>query len=177
MAEPDHPDVPWQPKNLPPAHELRASITAFKERLKICTEAHARRCFAELLAIFEPNTKPSGDEIRLRFAAYFNACSDMSDDIWSRAKEECIRTLKWMPKPAEFRQAAGRRFERLHWGLARCEKMLEEAEKAQAVPFKPEPRAIRLKTMRDVFGKTGDMERATKYERLLATVENREPSL
>lgn len=113
----------------------------------------------------------------MRFAAYFNACCDMPDDVWSRAKDECIRTLKWMPKPAEFRQAAGQRFERLHFGLARCEKELEASMAKQKAPFIAEPLIVRLRTMRDAYGRLDDKERVAKYERLLAKEENREPAL
>lgn len=138
------------------------------------TPTFAKQCLAKMLVAFEPNTKLSADDMRLRAMVWLEACGDLNDGLWAEATAEAIKGLKWMPKPSEFRELVEPRRTEARKGKERLQAMLGVIDKPQAV-FKPEPYAVRLRSMRDSFRKVGDIGKAAHYEKSLAAHEKREP--
>ena len=124
---------------------------------------------------FEPNAKPSGDETRLRMAVWLEACGDLNDALWADATSEAIQTMKWMPKPAEFRALVAPQLDRARMRKYRLEKMAEALKKGENKPFVREPGDVRIRGMRDSFRKLGNIFKAAGYERDLARMEGRQP--
>jgi hypothetical protein len=170
--------MPWQmPDRLPTPGDLRDAITRCHRTLDgRVSPAFARQCFAKMVTAFEPNAKPSGDETRLRMAVWLEACGDMNDALWADATTEAIQTMKWMPKPAEFRALVTPQIDKARKRKERLLKMLQPGmATAAANPFVKEPTAVRLRGMRDSFRKVGSEAKAAIYERELAKEEGRDP--
>lgn len=171
----------WEPGivglKLPKPQELRAGIQALEAmRAQTVTPAFARQCLAKLMVAFEPNTKLSAEETKMRAAVWLEANGDLPDELWAEGTTAAIKTLKWMPKPAEFRELVIDRIRRDADRLRKLERMLEEADKIDpAKPFRSEPLDVRLRCMRDSFRKIGDLAKAAKYECDLAKHEKRAP--
>lgn len=167
----------WQPPaKLPTVHDLRDAIARCNATIEgRVTPAFAKQCFAKMAMAFEPNTKLTGDETRLRLSVWLEACGDLNDALWADATAEAIRSLKWMPKPAEFRELVASQLAKARQRRERLRKMLDGASKPAVVPFVKESATVRLRSMRDSFRKHGDEVKAASYERSLAVAENREP--
>lgn len=167
--------MPWQmPATLPTPADIREAITRCNRTIEgRVSPAVARQCFAKLVTAFEPSAKPSGDETRLRLAVWLEACGDLNDALWIEATAEAIQTLKWMPKPAEFRALVAPQVDRARQRKYRLEKMA--FAKTTPKPFVHEPEQVRIKGMRDSFRKVGNLIKASLYERDLAVIEGREP--
>lgn len=170
--------MPWQPPaRLPPIGDIRAAM----DRCDLTLLGHvspavARQCFAKLAMAFEPGTKLTGDETRLRMSVWMEACGDLNDALWIDATTQAIQSLKWMPKPAEFRALVAPQIDLARKRRRRLEAMEEAARRPPAAqPFVREPDEVRIRGMRDSFRKVGDMFKAAKYERMLARDEKREP--
>lgn len=82
-------------------------------------------CLARLLAVFEPGTKATAPELRLRVLAWRDACGDIPGDLFQKAAQICATSLKWMPKPVELRQAVAVELERRAMAILRVRQMLE----------------------------------------------------
>jgi hypothetical protein len=184
LCEQQHPDVPWQvPAKLPPRNDLLSAIAEMERLIRErVTPAYAKQCIAQLMVAFEPNTKLSADETRLRAMVWIEANGDLCDGLWREATQECIRTLKWMPKPSEFRAAVEHRVTSARRYLDKLKAMLE-AHNRPAEQFQPEPRVDRLRGDINRWRKFGDcvMGRdlkatAIRSEIELAALENREPA-
>ena len=169
--------MPWQmPAKLPTPGDIREAITRCNRTLEgRVSSAFARQCFAKLVTAFEPNAKPSGDETRLRMAVWLEACGDLNDALWADATSEAIQTMKWMPKPAEFRALVAPQLDRARMRKYRLEKMAEALKKGENKPFVREPEDVRIRGMRDSFRKLGNIFKAAGYERDLARMEGRQP--
>lgn len=177
ILDEEHPDLPWQPPaKLPTLHDLRDAIQRCDLTLEgRVTAALAKQCFAKLLMAFEPNAKLSGDETRLRISVWIEACGDLNDALWLDATSQAIQTMKWMPKPAEFRALVSPQIDKARKRKERLRTMLDLLGKPVEKPFVREPWAVRLRGMRDSFRKVGDTFKAAGYERDLAKEEGREP--
>ncbi len=81
-------------------------------------------CLAALLVAFEPNTRLSAEATRLRLEVWRQATADLGNGLWEEATEMAVRSLKWMPRPAEFRDLVRRKLEARLQRLRRCEQML-----------------------------------------------------
>lgn len=169
--------MPWQmPAKLPTPGDIREAITRCNRTLEgRVSSAFARQCFAKLVTAFEPNAKPSGDETRLRMAVWLEACGDLNDALWADATSEAIQTMKWMPKPSEFRAMVSPQLDRARTRKYRLEKMADAAAKGENKPFVREPYEVRIRGMRDSFRKVGNIFKAAGYERDLARLEGRAP--
>lgn len=175
VDEPEHPDVPWKPKAIGTVSDLRAALFRVETLLSgRVTEAYAKQCFAKLMVAFEPNTKLSGDETRMRMAVWLEANGDLPDELWAEATSEAIRGLKWMPKPGEFRDLAVPHIHRAKLRVSRIKAMIN-AHAQGDMPYERDPWEVRIKTMRDTFRRIGNVARASMYERQLAEHEGREP--
>ena len=178
LLDTDHPDLPWQPPaKLPTLADIRDAIARVDRTLVgNVSSAVARQCFAKLAMAFEPGTKLSGDEARLRMAVWLEACGDLNDALWIAATSEAIQTLKWMPKPAEFRALVAPQLDLARKRRRRLEAMADAARKPPVqAGFVRESDEVRIRGMRDSFRKVGDLFKAAGYERSLAHMEGREP--
>ena len=173
-SAPDHPDVAWtRPAALPPAADLERALALLQDEGRT-TEAHVAACFARLVMAFEPNTKLTAEQTRLRLAVWLEANGDLGDALWSAATLEAIRSATWMPRPAEFRKLVQDRLDERARRLQCCRAMLEARRTAgRPQPFRREPEPVRVRTSRDVFRRLGDVVRAAHYERRLAELERR----
>lgn len=177
ILDEEHADLPWQPPaKLPTPHDIRDAIQRCDLTLEgRVTPAFARQCFAKLTMAFEPNTKLSGDDTRLRVAVWIEACGDLNDALWADATGQAIQTMKWMPKPAEFRSLVSPQLDRARKRKERLRKMQDLLANPVEKPFVREPLPVRLRGMRDSHRKVGNTFKAASYERYLASVEDREP--
>ncbi len=173
LKESDHPDIPWAPPaTLPPPNDLLAALRTLEGRMHPLSERVLLACFAHLVAIFEPGTKIGQQETNLRLAAWKAACGDIPDDLFQKATELACSSLKWMPKPVELRELVAAQLERRTGAIARVKQMMTAAP--EQGPFKAEPLAVRVRSMRDSFKNVGKILKAAQYERELAGMENRE---
>lgn len=177
LLDVEHADLGWQaPATLPTQHDLRDAIQRCNNTLDgQVTPAHARQCFAKLIMAFEPTSKLTGDETRLRMSVWLEACGDLNDALWTDATTQALQTLKWMPKPAEFRALVSGQIDVARRRMNRLVKMLDLVGRPVAKPFTREPEGVRLRAMVNSFRKVGDLSKAAQYERRLAAEENREP--
>lgn len=171
-----HPNLGWRPPaRLPTPADLRNAIAGCERLLSArATPAFAKQCIAKLMVAFEPNTKLTADETRLRATIWLEANGDLCDGLWAEATAAAIRGLKWMPKPSEFRELVEPRLDGARRHLPRLKEMLE-AHSKPAAPFVPEPWDVRIRGLRDSWRKVGNVGRAAQYERQLAEHEKREP--
>lgn len=177
ILDDEHPDLPWQPPSkLPTIGDLRDAIHRCALTLEgTVTPAVARMCFAKLVMAFEPGSKLSGEETKLRMAVWLEACGDMNDALWIDATTQAIQTLKWMPKPAEFRALVSHQLDQARKRRRRLEGMLEMARQPpRQAKFLPESDEVRTRGLRNSFRKVGDLFKAAQYERNLAAMEKRE---
>lgn len=157
-------------------HDLRDAIRRCDLTLDgRASPAFVRQCLAKLLMAFEPNTKLSGDETKLRISVWLEACGDLNDSLWADATAQAIQTMKWMPKPAEFRALVAPQLDRARKRKDRLRTMLDLLANPIAAPFVKEPLAVRLRGMRDGYRKIGKEAKAADLERALAKEENRQP--
>jgi len=171
-----HPDVPWTPpETLPPLVDLREAVRVLGSRLEPCPINHAKRCFADMLALFEPNTRANIDEMRLRFASFFDATNNIPEDLWTEATAECKRILKWFPKPVEFWDTINAKYRERELLLQRSRGMMETLEaQGKNVAFIGEPLAVRVATLLRWARVHGDQAKIARYEAELAVLEGRE---
>jgi hypothetical protein len=129
----DHPDVPWRPPVvLPPADALRVALAMLTA--PPADDRTIAACLAALVVAFEPNTRLSAEATRLRFEVWKEANGDLGNALWNEATERAIRSLRWMPKPAELRDQV--RFVLAARALRRrrCEQMLAEIARRARTP-------------------------------------------
>jgi hypothetical protein len=156
-----HPDAGLVlPSALPAKADLEQAERIMAERLRPVEEQDAKRCFAKLLTTFEPNTKLGGPETKIRFVAWLEALRDVPGDLWAKATDNCIASLEWMPKPAQFRaQVDGEIAER-----ARQARLLKDLKAATGQPFVREPPEVRLRGLIQSYRKIGNERRAKELE-------------
>ncbi len=158
-----HPDAGIVlPSNLPSKADIEQAERILRQRMQPVEEHEAKRCFAKLLATFEPLTKLGGLETKVRFVAWFDALKDIPGDLWQKATEGCCTSLEWMPKPVQFRaQIDDVLAERL-----RQTRALEELAKGakNATPYVREPADVRLRSMIASYRRVGNERRAQELE-------------
>lgn len=170
-----HPDVPWTPPaTLPSAAELRLALEILDGQGQT-GERHAGFCLAKLVMAFEPNTKLTAEQTKLRLAVWLEANGDLGDELWSIATLSAIQGSQWMPKPAEFRKLVQARFDERQRRSERCRAMLDAVGGKGPKPFQREPEPVRVRTSRDAFRRIGNIAKAALYERRLAEIETRAP--
>ena len=124
---------------------------------------------------FEPNTKLTSEQTRLRLAVWLEANGDLGDELWSIATLAAIQGSQWMPKPAEFRKLVQARFDERQRRKERCRAMLDALGGQGPKPFQREPVPVRVRASRDAFRRIGNIAKAALYERRLAEIETRAP--
>lgn len=161
----EHPDVPWQlPAALPLLSDLRAGIAILEVHAAPVSQKHAAWCLAKLVMAFEPNTKLTAEETRLRLSVWLEANGDMGDALWSEATLAAIQGSKWMPKPGEFRALVEVKLAARAKRMKRCQAMMAAHGQGPGVPEeKPiETRLGRLEHTRSIYQRMGrrlDIER------------------
>jgi hypothetical protein len=171
----DHADLPRKlPDKLPPTDDLRRGIGMLQAQLQPVDRNHAMQCLSKLVVGF--NERRTADESKLLLEVWLEANGDLPADLWSAGTRELLRAHKFgMPKPVHLREAVEAQFRERNTALRRAQEMLDVAnEKPKAQGFVPEPRNIRLRSMRDSFVKVGKVHKAACYERELAGIEGRE---
>ena len=172
---PPHPDIPWRPAGaLPGAGELSEALAQLEGEAAPATPRHAAACLARLTLAFEPNTRLSADAADLRLQVWLEACADLGDALWSEATRLSVQTLKWMPKPAEFRALVDASLARRAARLARCRQLLAMAEGrreegARRLASRPE----RMRDVIRLYRKHGRSADAERVQRALETLEKR----
>lgn len=172
----DHPDVPWTPPAVPPAtSDLRVALQLLEAEAAPATPKHVAWCLAKLMMAFEPATKVSPEDSKLRAAVWMEACGDLGDALWSSATMAALQGSKWMPKPAEFRAYVSVKLEERSKRIARCKAMLSGLAQQPEAPkaFVAEPDDVRIRHLRDSMRRVGNMGRAVMYEKRLAEMEGR----
>lgn len=142
------------------------------------TRQHAAWCLSKLSMALEPSAKLSAEDQKFRASIWTESCGDLGDALWSEATMAAIQSCKFMPKPAEFRALVGGKLAERAKRMRRCKAMLDAAGNSKPVApsgFEPEPRAVRLRAMRDSYRKHGYADRAARVEVELADVDGREP--
>lgn len=159
---------------MPPAAELKLALEILDGQGQT-GERHAGFCLAKLVMAFEPNTKLTAEQTRLRLAVWLEANGDLGDELWSIATLAAIQGSQWMPKPAEFRKLVQARLDERQRRKERCRAMLDALGGKGQKPFQREPEPVRVRASRDAFRRIGNIARAALYERRLAEIETREP--
>lgn len=174
LTDSNYPDVPWRvPDRLPALTDLRDMLARCDMVLRgEVNPGFAKQCIAKLMVAFEPNTKLSADETRIRAMVWLEACGDLNNALWAQATDEAIKSLKWMPKPSEFRALMQEHVDMAKRRQVRIQAMIEAHGRPQQA-FVPEPPHVRIRGMRDSFRRVGDLAKAIKYERELAAIEER----
>ena len=168
QAEADHhPDVPWKPPaTLPGADALRVALAMLTPRP--ADDRTIASCMAALVIAFEPNTKLSAEATRLRFTVWKEANADLGNALWNEATERAIRSLRWMPKPAELREQVRAALEARALRRRRCEQMLaEHARRRRAPPPAQETLEERLRNTVAIFRKHQRFADAERVQRKL----------
>jgi hypothetical protein len=124
---------------------------------------------------FEPNTKLTAEQTRLRLAVWLEANGDLGDELWSIATLAAIQGSQWMPKPAEFRKLVQGKFDERQCRKERCRAMLDAMGGHGPKPLQREPEPVRVRASRDAFRRIGNLAKAALYERRLAEIETRAP--
>lgn len=161
--EDDHPDVPWRPPaTLPSRDALEVARAMLQPRP--ADDATMASCLAALVIAFEPNTRLSAEATRLRLEVWRRANADLGNALWQDATETALRSLKWMPRPAEFRQVEARLLR-----LRRCEQMLAAHVRRANAPPTPPPvtRAQRLGDLVAIYRKHNRVADAERVQREL----------
>jgi hypothetical protein len=96
-------------------------------------------------------------------------------DILLDAARQCAERSKFYPKPAELLEFATPAINERHDMRRRAEALLRDLAKPKAKPFVQEPLEERVRHLRDVYARLGNLHKANRYEGELAKLENREP--
>jgi hypothetical protein len=107
--------------------------------------------------------------------AYVPFLRDVPADILAHAGVARARRSKFFPKPAEILEFAQIHITERHDMRRRARMMLDQLAKPKARPFVQEPLDVRLRHLRDVNARLGNLHKANRYEGELAKLENREP--
>jgi hypothetical protein len=170
----DHPDAPWRPPaSLPEPDALTLALAMLTPRP--AEDATIAACLAALVIAFEPNTRLSAEATRLRFEVWKQANADLGDRLWRTATERAIGALKWMPKPAEFRDLVGPALEKRARERRRCEAMLAaHARQRNAPPPRPPAtEAERTQELIDLYRKHNRPDDVARLQRRLDELLNR----
>lgn len=161
----EHPDVPWQlPAALPLLADLKAGIATLEAQAAPVQQKHAAWCLAKLVMAFEPNTKLTAEETRLRLAVWLEANADLGDALWGEATLAAIQSSKWMPKPGEFRAFVAPKLAERAKRMTRCRAMLAAHGHGTAPAEKPiETRLGRMEHTRSIYAR---MNRHRDVERI-----------
>ena len=167
QAEDDHhPDIPWKPPaRLPEPDALRVALAMLTPRP--ADDRTIAACLAALVIAFEPNTRLSADATRLRFTVWKEANADLGNALWNEATERAIRSLRWMPKPAELREQVRAELEARSLRHRRCERMLEERRRRRNAPVVRETLEERLRNTVAIFRKHQRFADADRVQRKL----------
>jgi hypothetical protein len=163
----DHPDVPWKPPaRLPGADALEVALAMLTPR-----PADDRTIAAGLAAMmiaFEPNSRLSPEATRLRFEVWKETTADLGNALWNEAVQRAIRSLRWMPKPAELREQVRATLEARALRRRRCEEMLAElARRRSAPPPVRETQEQRLRSMVAIYRRHERFADAERMQRRL----------
>ena len=176
----------FQPFRLLPGmtrDEVTPQLNAVENACRAARKSDVAPLVAELLARTKGRAQGEG-EARLMVEVMVNDLSKYPLDIVRSACNAWVdqgKEGRFFPSWPELKEIC----EKLMQGRKALRNALMYAYDLASKPidpdakpkFVPEPYAVRLRTMRDAYGRIADMDRATKYERLLALQEGREPSL
>lgn len=164
----------WTPPTvLPQASILRAAATELERGLRGASPGHMQWCLNKLFVL----PTRDGSTVNAAFAAdnFIDTCGHFPDDLWSVATLELLQSKTFRPAPAEFFAAVKGKFDERRRMLERVMLMLGGKAIARPGPFVPDSREVVLRTTLRWARKRGEMEKAARYERELAQLENREP--
>lgn len=163
----DHPDVQWSPPaNLPPADKLREAVRILEAQLVPCPAKQAGFCLAKLAVAYEVNSKMDEDTAVLRTEVWLEACHDIPQDLWEAATIEALKTLKWHPKPAEFRSLIAAQLSHRERMLDRARKLLDLKPQIEQQAYVERPQHVRSRELAGSFRRVGNLVKAEYYERL-----------
>jgi hypothetical protein len=174
----EHPDVAWTPPpSMPSAADLKRAIEVLA--IPPAEPKHMAWCLAKLTVAFEAGGKLSAEETKLRAAIWAETNADLGNELWSEATMAALRSLKWMPKPSEFRTLVDHKLAERSKRLYRCEQMLaalratNKPKPAATTLLRPEEQLRALRKERDEKRAAGEMHGAAWCERSLALRERR----
>lgn len=166
---------PPKPAMMPARRELDAWIATLKATLEPASSNHIGylvNTMANSMAMRNGVTQ----QMASRTDGWLLACGALPADLWTAGCTELLSTKTFMPSPGELMAIVGRKFEERRRMLQRATLLLgDKPADDKSKPFVPEPREVRLRTMRDSYRKHGYADRAAKAEIELAGVEGREP--
>jgi hypothetical protein len=172
----------WVPRRWPMRKsDLDDAVAALTELLKPAGSDGVRVVLADLMITTQP---PSTEGLSLGqikaivvklIEDYIPFLVHVPADILLNAARQCAERSKFYPKPAELLEFATPAITERHDMRRRAEQQLRDLAKPQAKPFVQEPLDVRLRHLRDVYARHGNLDKANHYERDLAKLENREP--
>ncbi len=176
QAEADHhPDVPWKPPAVPPnADALGVALAMLTPRP--AEDRTIASCMAALVIAFEPNTRLSPEATRLRFTVWKEANADLGNALWQLATERAIRSLRWMPKPAELREQVKPELAAQALRHRRCRQMLDEWARRRNAPVVRETLEERLRNTVAIYRKHERFADADRVQRKLDELQGRTPT-
>ena len=176
QAEADHhPDVPWKPPAvLPNADALGVALAMLTPRP--AEDRTIASCMAALVIAFEPNTRLSPEATRLRFTVWKEANADLGNALWQLATERAIRSLRWMPKPAELREQVKPELAAQALRHRRCRQMLDEWARRRNAPVVRETLEERLRNTVAIYRKHERFADADRVQRKLDELQGRTPT-
>jgi hypothetical protein len=174
----DHPDVAWRlPDSLPPLGDLKAAVALLEQQLKPADRRHASHCLGKLLVAF--NERRTADEAKLLLEVWVEACAELPADLWSAGTLALVQSHRFgLPRPRDLLAEVAQRLAERRRMLDRTRVLLHRARAAppSARRFVAEPYPVRLAAMRDSLRRVGQPNRAARYERELAALEERLPA-
>jgi len=160
----DHPDVPWRPPAVLPSKDALEAARALLTP-EPADDRTIASCMAAMVIAFEPNTRLSAEATRLRMEVWRQATADLGSALWEEATEVALRSLKWMPRPAEFRDLVRRKLEARLLRLRRCEQMLAAHARREEAPV-PRPSTTREQRLAELIAVYRKHNRPADVERL-----------
>lgn len=165
------------PKTLMSVRELDDAIAIADARLAKCDDRTVLMSVAILANTFRQRLTEGEAEALGRLWIVDN--SDVPRDLWEDAIVRLTRQFKWMPKPADFRDAVSHIMRERTTQRDRLAMMRKAADTEAKQPSRPpvaETREERLVVMRDVFRKHERWFKSAPVECELAKLQQREPA-
>lgn len=160
---------------MPKPTELRAWVSTLEAQLEPASSSHIGfllNTMANSMAMRNGQTQ----QMASRTDGWLLACGALPADLWTQGCTELLSTKTFMPTPGELMSIVGRKFGERRRMLERARRMLgDDSDAGRPKAFEPEPRTVRLRSMRDSYRKHGFADRAARVEVELAGVEGREP--
>jgi len=161
--------------------DLDDAVAALTELLKPAGTDSVRDVLADLMITTQPPGTDGLSFVQIKTVVvkliedYIPFLSHVPADILRSAARQCVERSKFYPKPAELLEFATPAINERHDMRRRAEALLRDLAKPKAKPFVQEPLDVRLRHLRDVYARHRNLDKANRYERDLAKLENRAP--